>query len=321
MAVFIHSPIKTVAAAFIFCLMSSGVLSNDLKVIVHSTSGGHMIHAKIWAKNAKKYHDGNIIVHAIPGGIGIAAANYLYNVAARDGSEIGSLHSTVTAFSMLGESTVKYDLAGFNWLGSVLDGRKDPFLILAKAGPEPLVAGVEGGLSINHIKFANKFLGLRIKEVSGYQDVGQLKLAFEKNEVNLIYRNLVGIKTIAPEWLLDTRVMPLIQYGNGNNRHALYPNSPTLMDFAKSDEDRQAIDAFEKTLIITRGFVAPPNVPMDKVNHLRVLFASVLSDKEYLAETEKVGISVTPIYWSEIEKIVKEIKLLSPEISGKLRQF
>lgn len=316
MAQFIYRAAAILIAALV---ATSAAFADDLKIIVHSTSGGHMINARLWAKTAKKYRNGNVIVQAVPGGIGIASANYLYNVAARDGSEIGSLHSTVPGFAMLGEGTVKYDLSSFNWLGSVIDGRKDPFLILSKAGSDPLISGVEGSLSINHIRFANRYLGWNLKEVSGYQDVGQLKLAFEKGEINVLYRNLNGVRTIAPEWLTDTSVMPLVQYGNGATRHSAYPNVPTLMDFAKTDADRKAIEAFEQTLVIVRGFAAPPQVPAKKVEELRSLFDSVLRDKEYLDDAEKAGIIVTPIHWTEVEKIVKQITSTPLDVANTLR--
>src|SRR6188508_1095335 len=58
-----------------------------------SVGGGYDGYARILAKYMPKYIPGNptIVVQNMPGADGLRAANYLYNVAAQDGSVIGGL--------------------------------------------------------------------------------------------------------------------------------------------------------------------------------------------------------------------------------------
>src|SRR6476660_9735740 len=58
-----------------------------------SVGGGYDQYARILAKHMPKFIPGNptIVVQNMPGADGLRAANYLYNVAAQDGSVIGGL--------------------------------------------------------------------------------------------------------------------------------------------------------------------------------------------------------------------------------------
>src|SRR5689334_24897784 len=58
-----------------------------------SVGGGYDQYARLLAKHMPRFIPGNptIVVQNMPGADGLRAANYLYNVAAQDGSGIGGL--------------------------------------------------------------------------------------------------------------------------------------------------------------------------------------------------------------------------------------
>ena len=69
----------------------------------------------------KKYIPGNpnIIMQFKPGGGGARMANYMYNVAPRDGTHIGFPLKYIAVNQALGRKGLKYDAAKFGYLGSL----------------------------------------------------------------------------------------------------------------------------------------------------------------------------------------------------------
>lgn len=280
-----------------------------------------MIHARVFAKHLQKYTSDIVVIRAMPGASGIVAANYLYNSAPKDGSEIGTIDTRVFLQGVTKPETAQYELANFTWLGAAVDNRKEPFLLLAKAGPEPLISGVESSFPINNIGLINTVLGWNIKQITGYPDSAQVKLAFDRGEINLISYSLTGLKTTAPDLLQSSSVMPLIQYGSGLKRHSDYPSVPTAMEFAKSKEEVDLISAFEGILALGRAFAGPPNLPFEKKNELHVLFKSVTDDLEYIEDAKKIGVNVSPVSWQETEETVKAIGQTSLGVVTKIKSF
>ena len=314
MAVFLRS-------AVLWLGLTAGAAAEELKIIVHTTSGGVMIHARVFAKHMAKHTSESIVIRAMPGATGITAANYLYNAAPKDGLEIGTIDSRVFIHGVTKPNTIQYELAKFNWLGSAVDNRQEPFVLWAKAGPDRLIAGSEGGFAINHISLINSILRWDIKEVVGYPDSAQTKLAFEKGEINLVAYNLTGIRTTNPDWLTNPSVLPLVQYGAGMKRHKGLPFVPTVAELSPSDEDKRLISSFERLFILGRAFAAPPGIPETRLIQLRALFDRTVTDPEYREEAAKIGVIVSPVSWREAEELVKDMTRTPPDTVSRLRQF
>src|SRR4029077_11252242 len=62
----------------------------------------------------------NVVVQNMPGAGGLRGANYLYNVAARDGTVLGVVSQTVAVGQVLGTTPgIQYDARRFTWLGRI----------------------------------------------------------------------------------------------------------------------------------------------------------------------------------------------------------
>lgn len=315
MAQFIYS-------AVILALLTGSAFASDLKIILNNATGGHMINARIVAKYLPRYMpDTDVVFQAMPGANGVVALNYIYNVAPRDGSEIATVDSKSFMQAIMREPGVKYDMAKMEWLGSFVDGRKEPFLLMAKAGQDRLIGGSEASFSINHIKLINSILKWDIQNISGYTDQGQTKLAFERGEINLVAYSLTGIRTTVPHWLGDTSIMPLVQYGAGRNRHPSFPNVPTVAEFCILDEDCKMLQTFEATMTLIRSFVAPPKTDKERLLALRNSLAAVMVDPDYVAEAKKVGIEVSPVSWLEAQELIQQMSKTPFETVSRLRLF
>jgi hypothetical protein len=218
-------------------------------------------------------------------------------------------------------NTIQFDLTKFGWLGSAVDARQEPYVLWSKAGATELIAGSEGGFAINPISLVNSILRWNMRDVVGYGDQAQAKLAFEKGEINLVAYSLTGIRATSPVWLKDTTILPVMQYGAGIKRHRDLPLVPTVTEFAATDGDRDLIKSYENLLILSRAFAAPPGVPEARLAYLRVLFERVFTDQEYRDDAAKIGVIVSPVSWREAEEIVKGMKQIPPDTVIRLKQF
>ena len=88
-----------------------------LSIIVDG-GGAYEAYARVLAQYLPKYIPGRpaIIVQEMPGAGGVRAANFLYNVAARDGTVLAGLHGAVITAPLLNPSAATFDVTRFSWI-------------------------------------------------------------------------------------------------------------------------------------------------------------------------------------------------------------
>ena len=96
---------------------------------------------------------------------------------------------------------------------------------------------------------------------------------------------------------------------------------PLVIDLAKSDEQRQILRLIFARQAMGRPFVAPPNIPADRTEALRSAFMATMKDKDFLADTEKAQMEITPVSGEKVQALVKEIYSTPPEIAQKAASF
>jgi tripartite-type tricarboxylate transporter receptor subunit TctC len=284
--------------------MSVPVSGGELKIITPALSGGYAIHARLVSKYIKKFQpETAVLIHAVPGAMSVAAANYLANVAKRDGTEIAHIDSRFILQSVVGGSQIRYDLQTLEWLGATSDPRVHP-LVLFSHKDKPLVIGSEGSFQISPAKIVGRTSSLQFREITGYENPNLVRLAFERGEITGVIFSFSGVKTVTPHWMDDPNYQIILQIGTGSIRSKLFPHVPTLMEIARDEEAKKLVSFYESLVAIDRPFVAPPGVPEKELTNLRSVFSSIFKDDEYLEEAAKIGVQVAPIGWSEVKEIV-----------------
>src|SRR5262249_50571303 len=94
---------------------------------------------------------------------------------------------------------------------------------------------------------------------------------------------------------------------------------PFIMDYAKTDADRQALQLALARLEYGRPFFLPPNVPKERVDALRRAFDATVKDPAFLAEAEKTKIDVDPLTREQDPQPVQQVSKTSPEIAARVR--
>jgi len=118
-------------------------------------------------------------------------------------------------------------------------------------------------------------------------------------------------------WLDDKRMTVLVQLSL--NKHPDLPDVPLVMDFAKTDEQRQILKMIFARQVMGRPYVAPPNVPADRIAALRKAFLDTMTDKEFMADADKSQLEINPVSGEEVQELVAEIYATPPDVIAKAK--
>jgi tripartite-type tricarboxylate transporter receptor subunit TctC len=325
-----HSLIMPALGASLFAFVAAApVLAQDAKpislVVGFSAGGGYDAYARVLSRHFGKHMVGSprVIVQNMPGAGSMVMANYMYNVAPKDGTSFGIFARNIPLISVLGgNNAVNYDARKYTWLGSMSSYEEDAYLMwvrkdakvktladIQKKGGDPVVLGGTGeGATGNDVPIIlRETLGLNIKQIVGYPDSNALFLAIERGEVDGRTTDLSSVKTNRPDWLKPNSYMhTLMQFGRAT-RHPEFPNVPTARELALDDKARALIELTELPYVLSRPFVAPPNVPADRAAALQKAFLDTCKDADLTAEAQKLGIGITPIDGKAVLALIDKI--------------
>lgn len=308
-------------------------------VIGYSPGGGYDVYARVLGRHIGKYIPGNpnVVIQNMPGAGSLVAANWLYGVAARDGTVFGGFSRTASVLALLpGNTKAKFDPMKFTWLGTISSYATDAYALLVRkdakantlaalkdaSGPPLILGSTADGASSDAIPTVLRELaGLNVKAVSGYKDSSVLFLAVDRGEVEGRTVGLSAMRSSKADWLKPDGPMALLVVMGRRTRHPDYPDAPTLRELAKGPKELSLIEAFEVPYLMSKPYVAPPGVPADRAKALQAAFMAVHSDKEYLAESEKVGNDISPLGPEEILKILDQISKLPPDVIARVEKL
>jgi tripartite-type tricarboxylate transporter receptor subunit TctC len=257
----------------------------------------------------------NIIVQNMPGARGLAAANYLYNLAKRDGTVMGILEREHLIDSYLIPDGVRYDERNFSWIGSI--GSEQGIAFAWHTAPQKTVEDIRkaefivGGYSNSAILplVYNNTMGTRFKLIKGYTGSGTVLLAVEKGEVQGIGNySLSNILAKHSDWIKNRKINILFQ--TGDRRDAALPDVPLASDFALNEEKRRILHLWLAPNAVARPLALPPKVPPDRLTAIRQAFMALFQDPVFLSDARNSGMSVDPQDGEFIENLVRELRAL-----------
>jgi len=104
-------------------------------------------------------------------------------------------------------------------------------------------------------------------------------------------------------------------------KHDELPNVPLIMDIVKDQESAAALKAILAPQVGGRPFLAPPNLPPERLQTLRKAFADTMKDPELLAEAAARKIELYHTSGEEIAALVKEVYAMSPDTLARAREL
>ncbi len=295
----------------------------------YSTGGAYDLYARVIGRHMGSHIPGNptLVPRNMEGAGSLRLANYLYRVAPQDGSAIATIGRGIAFDPLLIGKGDQFDAQKFNWLGSA-NNEVSVCVAMKDSGinkfedlftKELTVGGT--GTSADTDQFPrvlNGVLGTHFKIVEGYPGGNDVVLAMERGEVNgRCGWSWSSVKSTHKSWIDDKKMIVLVQLSL--TKHAELPDVPLVMDFAKTDEQRQILKMVFARNVMGRPFLAPPNLPADRVAALRQAFMDTMTDKEFLAEADKAQLEINPVSGADVEKLVKDVYATPAEVVAKAK--
>jgi tripartite-type tricarboxylate transporter receptor subunit TctC len=163
-------------------------------------------------------------------------------------------------------------------------------------------------------------LGLdQLKLITGYPGTREIVIALERGELTGRVWDMEGIKAARPDWLRDNKINIVVQLAP--KKMPEVPDSvPLVKDYVPDAGDRAALDVVFMSTILARPYLAPPNIPADRRQALRDAFTATMKDPAFLAETQKLQLTIDPTSGEEMERIVRDAYALPDAIIAKVRK-
>lgn len=297
-------------------------------IVGYEAGGGYDIYARFLAPYLTKHLPNNprIIVQNMPGAGSLKAANYLYNVAPKDGTVIGTIGQSVPQMEILAQPGIQFEADKFTWIGRISDVRsligvwhESGVKTIEDAKTKETTIAVGGPISGStlYVMFLNALTGTKMRSIAGYGS-REAMLAMERREIDgsssILWTNLASGY---PHWIAEKKINILVQIGT--ERDPTLKDVPLFSELATNPQDKQILEAIASSDIIGRSIVAPPSLPKDRVDALRAAMSAALKDPEALAAAEKMKVDVGPMDGATLQKLVQDTSSLPPDVVAKIR--
>ena len=270
-----------------------------------------------------------VIVRNMPGAGTLNAANHVANVAPKDGTAIALVARGMSIEPLLGGQGVRFEPLKLNWIGStspevsVIAVRSDTGVTtlddvktreVVVAGPAPGTDGVTYPTTLNNL------LGTKFKVVMGYRSGAEMTLAVERKEVEGRGSwSWASFRNDGMAMLKRGELTLLVQMTLAKSPEIA--GVPGVMDFVKTDEQRQILELILAGQAMAWPVFAPPEVPADRVALLRQAYLAMLKDPETVADAKRLGIDIDPVPGTGIAAMLTRVYATPPAVVDKVREL
>jgi tripartite-type tricarboxylate transporter receptor subunit TctC len=283
--------------------------------VAGGAGGGVDAYARTIAPYFQKHLPGNpaVVVSNMPGAGGAQAVQYLYNVAPKNGSSIGSTNVGPIADPFLEKMPSNYDVSKFSWVGSLAKGNTVCAVwhtvnvsSIEDAKNRVVTVAATGARSAptRSALLMNSFIGTKFKPISGYTG-GTALLALERGEVDATCTTLNSLRTTRPQWIRDGMLKILVHVAMDADPE--FKNVPRALDFIKDQKDRDALEFFLLPYEFNNPYYLPPGVTAETVKIWRAAFDAAVADPDYKADSAKRLQDVDVKSGVEVEALVKKL--------------
>lgn len=302
-------------------------------IIAGSSAGGGLdTYARLLGRHLGKHLPGNpnVVVQNMPGAGSLVAARYIFTKSPKDGTQLGIVLPGALFYNLLKKDIrPAYDPTKLNYVGNansetvVCVVRKDaPVKEFKDVFEKELIVGGTGPGStmIDYPNVAKAVLGANIKLIPGYKGSRQVSLAVTKGELH-------GACGLA--WSSAKQQYAGVEDGSGQfkvlvqedtkTHDALKGKAPLAIDFAKTQDQKDALELMYAQGIITRPFILPPGVPADRVALIRKAFMETMNSKDLQADARKQKTEAVATDGAFVQNLVEKLYKASPDTVAKLK--
>ncbi|MBX9740945.1 MAG: hypothetical protein K2X62_12760 [Beijerinckiaceae bacterium] len=301
-----------------------------IMMVGSSAGGGYDAYARLVSRHLGRFIPGNpgFIIQNIPGGGGMQVTNNLYNIAAKDGTAMGTIQRGLLTTPLLESRNiqVRYDPRRFNWLGSlntetglVVAWHTTPHRTFEDLQKHELIVGSSSPSTEFLPLFLNNVFKTKLKMVAGYKGSTEAYLAMERGEVSgRVSTGWAGDKETLQPWLDAGKVRFLVALSVKKSQ--VFPDLPLIMDYARNERERQVMELILASQVWGRPFVMPPDVPQDRLAAVKKAFNDMIVDPEFLEEAKKLRMDLEIVTADEMKTLLDRVYATPPDIIEQARQ-
>jgi tripartite-type tricarboxylate transporter receptor subunit TctC len=322
---------RTVLAALLIALgTSAAAAQSDMfagktaTIYVGYTAGGsYDLYGRLISRHLGAHLPGHpsVVVQNMPGAGSLKAANYLYEVAPRDGTALGVIVESAALEQALSNPAAQYDAAKFTYVGRVATSN-NIFMVWHTAKVQSLedamrlpalMAGTgPGSIAETVPKLTNALLGTRFKLISGYPASTEGMLAMERGEVDGSSSSWAAVKVGKSDWLRDKKIRIILQ--TTPERIPELPDAPCLGEIGNTPVDRQVFALYASGSAIGRSLIGPPGLAPERVKALREAFDAMIKDADFMADIQKINVELDPLPGAALEQLVAKALSVPPAV-------
>lgn len=284
---------------------------------------GYDTWGRLIARHIGKHLPGkpNVVPQNMPGAGSFVATNYIYTVAPKDGTVFGIIARDAALGPLSGLPGARFDSTKLSWIGTpttetnvcvafhtakakTVQDLFEKELILGDTGP--------GTGTYIYPKALNGLLGTKFRLISGFHASSDVFLAMARGEVDGMCESLDSAISKRPDWIVEKKLLLVFQGGAQPN--PTIKDVPFILDFAKTAEQREAINYLYAGQGLGRPFVAPAGLAPERLGMLRAAFDATMTDQEFVADTQKAKLTLAPETGEALATLVAKIYATPPAV-------
>jgi tripartite-type tricarboxylate transporter receptor subunit TctC len=285
-------------------------------LIGFGAGGGYDLWGRLVARHIGRNLPGNptVVPQNMPGAGSYVAASHIYVAAPKDGTVFGIIARDAALGPLSNAPGARFDATKMSWLGSPTrehnicianstskvksaNDLRTTQLIVGDTGP--------GTGTRSYPKVLNDLLGYKFKLVSGFRSSADVFLAMERGEVEGICESLDSVKQRRPEWIPKKTVTVLLQAGAESPPEL--KGVPNVLSLVRNDEEKRVIEYTYAGQDIGRPFVAPPDLPPERLKMLRDAFNATMKDPEFIADVKRNKFDLDPEDGDHLAALIAKI--------------
>jgi tripartite-type tricarboxylate transporter receptor subunit TctC len=290
--------------------------NKQIRLIVgHPVGNDHDVGGRLLAKYLSKYVPGQptVVVQNMTAAASVAAANYVYAQAPRDGTVIGTFSRNFPSQARMGQSNIEADPQRMQWLGATSFPARvctawhaTSVKTAADLLTHELIVGGSGAASTLSIvpTVINHVLGTKFRIIEGYKAAQNALLAIERGELEGVCSSYSQFRSF-DRLFRENKLRILFRVEEAPI--ADLPDLPSIFELAKADEQRQLMRFIFSSVEFGRPYVFPPGVPPERVTILRKAIADAVRDPDLIAEAPRMKLDMAYRTPEHLERLVAQL--------------
>ena len=299
----------------------------NLTLIIGTDPGtGYDVYGRLVGRHLVKHVPGKptLLPQNMTGAGSKRAAEYIALVAPKDGSTISIVFPGAIAEPLgIERAKWRYDPTKLEYLGTADSGTRmcstrleSKVKSFADAQREVATIGASapGGSTFDYPTMLNALAGAKFKVVAGYKATVDIAIAVDRGEVDgWCGVEISTYQAVRPDWVPKRQVHTIIQLGMEPNKEMLALGIPSVWDFVPP-QNQKAMELIVSQQVFQRPFIAPPGTPAERMKQLQTAFMATMKDPEFLAEADKMKLTVGPRSGPDVAALVNSMYSAPAEV-------